>query len=102
MAEEKTIEEKLRDYAELKRREKEIAEGIEKLKPEILAYLNEKHVDKLPTTMGTFAVGSKTTWKYSEAVDKLQEKEKAEGVAKQVITNFVKFSPPKPEGTEDV
>ena len=88
-----TIEEKLKRYAELKAEEKIIAEGIETLKPFIKEHIEGLGVDKLPTTLGTFTLSPRSTWKYSPAVEELQKEEKAKGIAKQVTTNTLVFKP---------
>ncbi len=92
---EPTIQEKMKTYVGLKAQEKAITAELDKLKPDILAYLGKLKVDKLPTSLGTFSVATKATWKYSEAVDNLQEKEKATGVAEQVVNYYVKFTAAK-------
>ena len=90
-----TIEEKLKRYAELKAEEKIITEGIETLKPFIKEHIEGLGVDKLPTSLGVFTLGSRSTWKYSPAVEELQKEEKAKGIAKQVVTTSLIFSAPK-------
>jgi hypothetical protein len=79
-------------YAELKKIEKETAAEIEELKPDIKQHLEALKVDKLPTTIGTFALESRRTWKYTKAVEELQEAEKATGLAKEVVTTSLKFN----------
>lgn len=89
------IKSKLKRYAELKVKMKEMEAEIEELNPEIKAYVIGEGVDKLPTNLGTFSVESRGTWEYSPAVEKLKEEEKAKGVAKKVITTSLKFLPAK-------
>lgn len=89
------IKKMLARYAELKIQSKKITEEIEELNPHIKEYILKEGVDKLPTTMGTFSVESRSTWKYSPAVEKLQDEEKAKGIAKQVTTTSLKFLPAK-------
>ena len=91
------MEEKLKQYAELKIEEKRITDLLESLKPEIKEYIEGQGVDKLPTSLGTFTLGARTTWKYSPAVEALQKEEKATGIAKQVVTTSLIFTAPKAE-----
>jgi len=53
--------------------------------------MNANDVDKINTEVGSFTLGSRTTWKYSEAVSELQEHEKAAGIAKQVTATILSF-----------
>lgn len=80
--------ENLKLYAELKIQEKAIKTKLEELNPKVRDFISAQGVDKLPTTMGVFSLVAKAVWKYSPAVeklekevDKLKEKEKAEGIA---------------------
>ena len=82
------IKETLKRYADLKVQEKSIKAEMEELNPLIKEHLSAEGVDKLPTTLGTFSLVPKAVWKYSPAVeklekevDKLKEKEKADGTA---------------------
>ena len=90
--------ERLKKYAELKEQEKAIANDIETLKPIIKEWIEGQGVDKVPTSMGTFSLGSRSVWKYSPAVEKLQKEEKATGIAKQVVSTSLIFSAPKLNG----
>lgn len=89
------MEDKLKKYAEYKTLAKDLEVKMEELKPEIIAFLEEQGVDKLPTNLGTFTISPFTTWKYSEAVKELQETEKATGIAKKVVSNSLRFTGPK-------
>lgn len=92
-----TIEEQLKRYAELKWNEKVVAEELEELKPIIKDHLETLGVDKLPTTRGIFSVEQRKTWKYTQAVEDLQEEEKATGKATAIISKSLRFTPPKKE-----
>lgn len=94
------MEEKLKKYAQLKSEEKRIEKEIEELKPEIKEYIEAQGVDKIPTTLGTFSLTSKSTWKYSPAVENLQKEEKAKGIAKQVVSTSLMFTAPKADKEE--
>lgn len=96
-----TIEDKLRKYAELKAVEKSAKDGLDLLKPEIQAHIESLGVDKLPTTLGIFSIEKRGTWKYTEAVEALQEEEKATGKAIQKFTTFIKFAEPKADKIEE-
>lgn len=84
-------------YADLKDLEKSIKAEIEELAPQIKEYLLKTGVDKLPTSAGTFTISERSTWQYTEAVEKLQEEEKATGKAKKVTITTLMFKAPKPE-----
>lgn len=80
--------ENLKLYAELKIQEKEIKARLEELNPLVKDFISAQGVDKLPTNLGTFSLVPKAVWKFSPAVkrledevDKLKEKEKADGTA---------------------
>jgi len=92
-----TIEEKIKRYAEIKIQIKDLEEGIETLKPFIVEHLESNGVDKLPTSLGNFTLGKRSSWKYTKAVDELQAKEKAEGLATQVVSTTLTFTQPKIE-----
>ena len=85
----------LERYSNLKFEEKQIAEEIELLAPQIKEMMAANDVDKLESDFGNFTMSETTRWKYSEAVEELQEKEKASGVAKRVISTTLRFTVPK-------
>lgn len=83
------IKDNLREYAELKIQEKKIKERIEFLNPTIKDYISDQNLDKIPTNLGVFSLKSVQVWEFSEtvlnalvAVDKLKDREKADGTAK--------------------
>lgn len=78
--------EKFKQYADLMVEKRAIEEKLEELKPGLKAEIEEAGGDKVDTDFGTFTLGRRTTWKYSEAVTKLQEEEKARGVAQAIET----------------
>ena len=86
------MNDKLKRYIQLKQKIKLAEMEIETLSPEIKDHLVTQGIEKLPTDLGTFSVGRKTTWKYSDDVEKLQDKEKAEGIAKPNVSEFLKFT----------
>jgi hypothetical protein len=81
----------LKRYVELKAEEKRIAAEIDELKPIIIEHMTDEKIDKLPTSLGSFSLSSRGTWKYTAAVTQLQEEEKAKGIAKQVFSNSLIF-----------
>ena len=95
-----TIEEKLKKYAELKIMAKALDEQMEELKPSIREHMMSQGIDKLPTTVGTFTLGERTTWKYSKAVDNLQKQEKADGTAQAVKSVVLTYKEGKEEEGE--
>ncbi len=82
---------KLDRYAELKVLEKKIKKEIDELNPEIRDMMTKAGHDKVDAGYGTFTLSSRTTWEYSPAVEELQKKEKALGVAKAVINQSLTF-----------
>lgn len=97
MSTETPIEVKLKLYAVNKQAIKKAEEENESLKEEIMAYMASEKVEKLPTNLGTFTIGTRSTWKYSKAVAKLQEEEKANGTAEQVVSHSLIYTQPKAE-----
>jgi hypothetical protein len=95
------MNDKLKLYAELKEQQKDIEKRIDELSPIIRDHMITQVLDKLPTDAGTFSIANKTTWKYTDAVLNLQKEEKAKGIAKQVITNYLRFSSPKDENKDE-
>lgn len=94
----------LEQYAELKVQEKELKKKIEALQPKIIEHVTAKGEKSLKTDFGKFNVTERSTWKYTEAVDKqkaklvkLQEKEQATGVAEKTVKQSLTFTIPKPE-----
>lgn len=80
--------ENLKRYAELKVQEKAIKDELAELNPKVKDFISAQGVDKLPTSLGVFSLVAKAVWKFSPAVeklekevDKLKEKEKADGTA---------------------
>lgn len=100
MIEEMPIEVKLKTYAIAKQQVKKLEEEMEALKPEIMEYMASQKVEKLPTNLGTFTIGTRSTWKYSPKVAKLQEEEKATGIAEQVVSHSLIYNAPKGEVEE--
>lgn len=93
------MKELLKEYAELKTIEKANTERLDTLKPLIVEEMRKIDADKVELTddaeekvVGTFTVGSMTRWQYSPAVADLQEKEKATGQAKQVVSTVLRFT----------
>ena len=86
---------KLAKYADLKSKEKEIQEEIKEIGPEIVEFMENSNLDKLETVRGSFILSPYTVWEFSEEVEKLKEKEKAEGIAKKKVTTSLRFNKPK-------
>lgn len=95
------IQEILARYAQLKIQERALTAEIEELNPQIKEHLLSQGIDKLPTTLGTFTVSETSRWKYSSAVEKLQELEKATGIAIKVGSTTLRFTPPKGEKEDE-
>ena len=86
------MKELLQEYAELKAVEKSNTERLEFLKPLIVEEMRKIDADKVETEFGKFTVGSRATWQYSPAVEKVKEEEKANGKAKQVVSTVLTFT----------
>lgn len=86
------MKELLKEYADLKVSEKATTERLEFLKPLIVEEMRKIDADKVETEFGNFTVGSMTRWQYSPAVTDLQEKEKATGKAKQIVSTVLRFT----------
>ena len=84
-------------YAGLKSQEKEVKAAIVELGAEIKGEIEGAGVDKVSSDFGTFSLEGRKTWKYSDAVVKLQEKEKAEGTATFTESTNLRFYKPKPQ-----
>lgn len=82
----------LMEYASLKAEAKRIEKRMEELNPGIKEIMNANGMDKITTEFGSFTLSNRTTWKYSEAVTSLQEKEKANGTAKKLISTSLLFT----------
>lgn len=91
-----------KDYADLKASEKEIAAQIKELQPALMAEIEKTSEKKVEAPFGLFSITGRKTWKFSpavkvaqEEVDKLMEKEMAEGVATFTESKSVRFEVPK-------
>lgn len=86
-------------YAELKAEEKRIKAAIDELNPSLRAHIESSGGDKLVIKeIGSYTISKRGTWKYSPAVEALQEDEKAKGIAKKVESISLIF---KAEGSEE-
>ena len=87
-------------YAELKLQIASLEAQIEELQPLILAEMPDKPVEL--TDVGVFSVGSRKTWKYTDATELVREKlksfEKVEqqtGAARFTEKPYLLFKPKK-------
>lgn len=94
-------------YAALKVKEKEVAAEIKALQPALMAEIDQTEEKKVEAEFGLFSITSRRTYKYSDAVakaeekvDKLKEKEMAEGVATFTESKSVRFEVPKNKDEE--
>ncbi len=85
----------LKEYAHLKSEEKRVTERIKELQPGIQEAMRANGADKVETDFGSFTLSERTTYQYSKAVEDLQEKEKADGTAKKLVSSTLLFKPPK-------
>lgn len=84
-----------KEYADLMVQKRAIEEKLEELNPLLKEQISNTGADKVETEFGNFTLGSRTTWKYSDAVASLQEKEKATGVAVAVKSMSLIYKAPK-------
>ena len=92
----------LEKYANLKALEKQTAEELKFMKPEVEAIIldiNPNDDSKVETEFGVFSMVPKRTYRYSEDVTTLQDKldemketEEQTGKAEYVIKPYLKFS----------
>ena len=87
-----------KEYAELKLEERRIKDRIAELQPDIIASMLSAGKDKQPTSLGTFTLGSRRTWAFSEGVhtlleqvEALKQEEKANGTATSEEKPELKF-----------
>jgi len=92
------------EYAELKQSERQTKERIAEIAPMIVEMMEMDKKDKIKSDLGIFTVEHKKMWKYSHIVKeaeanlkKMQEKEKASGVAEFTENSYLKFFTPKEE-----
>lgn len=100
--------EKLQRYAELKLQEKSLKEEISALGTDLKAEMAAENVDKVTSDFGNFSLKPVNVWKYSEEVDKLEEKvdelkkeEKANGKATSEVRTDLVFTSLKPKASEE-
>lgn len=96
--------EHLKEYADLKVKEKEVKERLEELNPLIKQELLNQNIDKLPTTLGSFNIKKIKKWKYSATVSVMEEglsalrtEEQADGTATFVEVPILEFRENKNE-----
>lgn len=91
----------LAKYVELEERFKALEQEKQELRAVILDDLRQNNLDKIESEVfGSFTVAHKTSWKYSPAIVKLEEKvkiakdkEQKKGVAKPVVTDYLLYKP---------
>lgn len=91
-----------KQYAALKVEEKKVAGELEKLKPLVKDAIVSIDAEKIASEFGTFTLKPVPVWKFSSAVDaakkeveRLQEKEKADGTASCEPRYDLVFTAPK-------
>jgi hypothetical protein len=88
--------------AEALKLQKEIDAQVTALKAEMLAYLQERGATKVTTEYGSFTVATRTSYTYTEAVKKLEEKtklakvkEEQKGLAQARETHYIVYKEAK-------
>ena len=89
-------------YADIKRKMKALEEEEAILKSLLLKDLEANNADKIAFEFGKFTRSTRTSYKYSDKVLTLQEKvklaqlrEEEKGIAKEVKSHYLTFTPPK-------
>lgn len=93
---------KLLEYAALETRFRALEAERETMREEIVTMLHRAKIDKLETEVGSFTVGRRVSWTYTEAVKKIEErlkiartKEQQKGLAESSETEYLLFKEPK-------
>lgn len=102
------MNEKLKQFAELKARIKVLEDEAEVLKPQVLAAMEEQKLDQAEITgIGMLSLASLKKWTYPEALVRAEEDLKTEkktaeqtGDATFTESRFIKFTVLKREGKE--
>lgn len=79
----------LKEYAKLKIEEKAIKARIDELNPLILEDIQKSGADEVPTSMGTFTLSSRRTYKYPDEIVNMElslKEKKTEAEAKGTAT----------------
>lgn len=82
-----------KEYARIQADKRRLAKKEEKIKELIKSDLRQRPESMLENKFGTFKIVSVNTWKYSEAIAKLQAKEIKNGIANQVVSERLNFTP---------
>lgn len=87
-----------RDYAEAKQAIKDLETKADFLKKAIMHDLEERGVKNEKKDFGSFSLVSKKSWKYTPAVEKLNEdlkilqlEEQEKGIAKESVSHYLMF-----------
>ena len=94
----------LQEYREIEALYKDVEAKRATVRTAIVEMLKVEGVRKAETDYGTFTVGSREVWTYTEKVKNLEEKvkiakqkEQQKGTAKSVVTEYLVYSPEKLE-----
>lgn len=89
----------LKEYAKLDAEYKALDERRTALRQEVVAAMKKSKIEKSETAFGTFTVGRRTVWKYSEVIEKMLEKvkiaktkEEQKGIADSSVTEYLVFT----------
>ena len=93
-----------KEYQKLETQYKILVDLRETMREKIVLEMTKEGTDKAETDYGRFTVGTRSSWEYTDAVKKLEErvkiakiKEQQKGVATQSMTNYLVYSEVKPE-----
>ncbi len=93
----------LAEYVDLQKTIDDLTAKKDALRVGILDGLKKENIEKLKDdTLGTFSVAHRSSWKYSPAVTKLEEKvkiaknkEQEKGLAKETVSEHLLYTPIK-------
>ena len=92
----------LKEYALNEEKLKSLEAKKEELREQIVNEMKVKKVDKVESDLGLFTIGRRLSWKFTEAVKKIEEKlkiakakEQEKGIATSSVTEYLVFTKPK-------
>lgn len=89
----------LSQYYEIQNKIKSLGDIKESLRSSIVKNFKENSLEKVESTFGTFTICKKKTYKFTEAVKKIEErlkiakiKEQQKGIAEEIISEYLLFT----------
>ena len=92
----------LKEYVKLEEKFKALETEKKELRTKIVEDMTKAKMEKIETDFGSFTICQKASWKYTEAVEKIEDrlkiariKEQEKGLAKRSVTEYLLFTAPK-------